>query len=95
MIANLKLDESEVQVVLEGHRVATGLRRLGGLLGDDVKLGANCVLMPGTILGPRCLVYPGAILRGTYGVPEPVIVKITQKHLVVRRASLGHCKEDK
>jgi NDP-sugar pyrophosphorylase family protein len=95
MIANLKLDESEVQVVWEGRRWATGLCKMGGLLGDEVKLGAHCTLMPGTILGPRCLVYPGAILRGTYGVEEPVIVKITQKQIVVRRASPGHGKEEK
>jgi bifunctional UDP-N-acetylglucosamine pyrophosphorylase/glucosamine-1-phosphate N-acetyltransferase len=59
-IANLKNDDSEVTVAGEG----TGLRKFGAALGDDVHLGCNVVLSPGTVIGSRTLVYAGAVVRG-------------------------------
>lgn len=50
--ANLKLARDEVSVQLpSGKRVQTGMRKLGGLLGDGAEASCNAVLQPGTILG--------------------------------------------
>ena len=43
----------------------TGLRKLGSLIGDDVFVGCNVVLAPGTIVGARTVIYAGAVVRGT------------------------------
>ena len=59
-LANLKNDGSEVRV--EG--VGTGLRKFGAAIGDDVHIGCNVVLSPGTVIGARSVVYAGAVLRG-------------------------------
>jgi|TARA_B110000438_G_scaffold291995_1_gene329705 NDP-sugar pyrophosphorylase family protein len=50
--ANLKLARDEVSVELpSGKRQQTGMRKLGGLLGDGAEASCNCVLQPGTVLG--------------------------------------------
>jgi bifunctional UDP-N-acetylglucosamine pyrophosphorylase/glucosamine-1-phosphate N-acetyltransferase len=67
-LANFRADGAEVKV--EGQ--ATGLRKFGAILGDDVSIGCNAVTSPGTVIGPRSLVYPGASVRGVFAA-ESVI----------------------
>ena len=62
--ANLRLDSSEVVVHFEGKKIATGLRKLGAVLGDDTQLGCNVVTNPGTITAKRVWVFPGINFGG-------------------------------
>ncbi len=55
-----------------GH--ATGLRKLGAMVGDDVFIGCNAVLAPGTMVGARSVIYNGSMVRGV--VPPDRIVKL-------------------
>lgn len=65
-LANLKVVAGNVDALsAEGRPVATGLRKLGAILGDGVELGCNTVSSPGTIVGRGTLVYPLASIRGT------------------------------
>lgn len=59
-LANFKADGSTISVGGE----ATGLRKLGAILGDGVSIGCNAVLNPGTVVGRDTLIYPGAVLHG-------------------------------
>lgn len=59
------------EIVVAGR--ATGLRKLGSMLGDGVSIGCNAVLSPGTVIGQRTIVYDGADVRGVIGAD--VIVK--------------------
>ena len=43
------------------------------MLGDDVEVGCNSVLNPGTVIGKNTSVYPLNSLRGVF--PENSIVK--------------------
>lgn len=52
---------------------ATGLRKLGSILGDGVSIGCNAVLNPGTVVGAGSVVYAGAVVRGV--VPAGTVVK--------------------
>ncbi len=54
----------------------TGLRKLGGILGDRTETGCNSVTSPGTLLGPKCVVYPNTTIKGYY--PANSIIKSTQ-----------------
>jgi NDP-sugar pyrophosphorylase family protein len=45
-----------IDVMLQGHRYATGITKFGALVGDGTKIGANAVLSPGTILTPATVV---------------------------------------
>lgn len=79
--SNLKTDGSLVTV--RGDRdYATGLRKLGGLLGDGADVGCGCVLNPGTVLGKHTSVYPKNALRGVF--PANCIVK-SQDQVVERK----------
>jgi UDP-N-acetylglucosamine diphosphorylase/glucosamine-1-phosphate N-acetyltransferase len=49
--ANLRLDDGPVKMVVKGEVVDTGRRKLGAILGDDVKTGINALLMPGVKVG--------------------------------------------
>jgi NDP-sugar pyrophosphorylase family protein len=62
--SNLRLDQKEVVVHLPQGPVATGLRKLGAILGDGAEVGCNAVLNPGAILGPRSLVMPAIAFGG-------------------------------
>jgi len=49
--ANLRLDDGTVKMLVKGEVVDTGRRKLGAVLGDNVKTGINALLMPGVKVG--------------------------------------------
>ena len=48
----------------EFEKVETGLRKFGAIIGDNVEIGCNSVLNPGTVIGKNSNVYPLARVRG-------------------------------
>ena len=79
--SNLKADKKEV--VIKGEKIYhTGLRKLGGILGDGADVGCGCVLNPGTVIGKNTSVYPLNALRGVF--PPDCIVK-SQNNIVRRK----------
>lgn len=71
--SNVKSDKSLVVVSAEGERIETGLKKFGTILGDNVEIGCNSVLNPGSVLGRRSSVYPTSSVRGF--VPADCIYK--------------------
>lgn len=71
--SNLKSDKSLVTVLLDGKKVETGVKKFGAMLGDNVDVGCNSVLNPGTVIGRQSNVYPLSFVRGY--VPEKSIYK--------------------
>jgi bifunctional UDP-N-acetylglucosamine pyrophosphorylase/glucosamine-1-phosphate N-acetyltransferase len=63
-VANLRLDGKNIRCVLRGERVETGVRKLGVIMGDNVKTGINCTIDVGTVIGENCFIGPGAAVRG-------------------------------
>ena len=51
IMANYRFDSGTVKMVVKDKIVDTGRRKLGAILGDDVKTGVNSVLMPGVKVG--------------------------------------------
>lgn len=70
--SNLKADGRAV-VVHGETEYETGLRKVGGFLGDGADVGCGCVVNPGTVVGKGTSVYPLTALRGVY--PADSIVK--------------------
>jgi UDP-N-acetylglucosamine diphosphorylase/glucosamine-1-phosphate N-acetyltransferase len=64
-VANLRLDEKEVNVVVDGKRTSSGRRKLGVIMGDDVKTGINASIDVGTVIGEGTAIGLGAVVRGT------------------------------
>ena len=63
-VSNLKLDESTVVIKIGDELIDTKLRKFGAIIGDNVQVGCNAVLNPGTILGKNTFVYPLTNVRG-------------------------------
>ena len=62
--SNVKADKTLVQVKHNGNLIETGLKKFGAILGDNVEIGCNSVLNPGSIIGPLSNVYPLSMVRG-------------------------------
>ena len=59
-VANLRFDKKEITV--DGR--ATGRRKLGVIMGDDVETGINSSINIGTIIGNNAMIGPGALAHG-------------------------------
>jgi len=71
-----------VEVRLGDDRIATGLKKFGAMLGDNVEVGCNSVLNPGTVVGRNANIYPVSCVRGT--VPANSIYK-DKDHIVAKK----------
>jgi bifunctional UDP-N-acetylglucosamine pyrophosphorylase/glucosamine-1-phosphate N-acetyltransferase len=58
-VANLRFDNANVNVELDGKKADSGRRKLGVLIGHNTKTGINCSLNCGIIIGNNCLISPG------------------------------------
>lgn len=56
--ANLRLDERNIAIHYRGHKFPTKLRKFGAICGDDVRIGCNAVVNPGTLIGKASQCYP-------------------------------------
>jgi UDP-N-acetylglucosamine diphosphorylase/glucosamine-1-phosphate N-acetyltransferase len=74
--ANLKLDDGSVKMFVKGKVVDSGRRKLGAVLGDDVKTGINALFMPGVKVGPNSWI--GANFTVHKDVPADTIVLLKQ-----------------
>lgn len=62
--SNLKSDKSQVVISVLGEKLPTGRKKLGAILGDNVEVGCNSVLNPGTVIGRNSTIYPLSMVRG-------------------------------
>lgn len=71
--SNVKSDKQPVKIRTGEGYIETGLKKMGAMLGDDVEVGCNSVLNPGTVIGRESNVYPLSSVRGL--VPQRCIHK--------------------
>lgn len=71
--SNVKSDKSLVIVHNGEQNLETGLKKFGAMLGDEVEVGCNSVLNPGTVIGKRTNIYPLSSVRGV--IPAEHIFK--------------------
>lgn len=62
--SNVKADKTLVIVKEDGESIETGLKKFGAMLGDNVEVGCNSVLNPGTVVGKCSNIYPCSSVRG-------------------------------
>ena len=65
--SNLRVDKANVKIKCDEF-IDTGLKKVGVFLGDNVQVGCNSVLNPGTVIGKNTMVYPISSVKGV--VPE-------------------------
>lgn len=71
--SNVKSDRSLVKVKSAEEAIETGLKKFGAMVGDNVEVGCNSVLNPGTVIGKNSNIYPLSSVRGV--VPANSIFK--------------------
>lgn len=62
--SNVKSDKTLVTVKAGEEKLKTGLKKFGAILGDNVEVGCNSVLNPGTVVGRNSNIYPLSMVRG-------------------------------
>lgn len=62
MTANYRLDEKTVKMMVKDKLLDTGRRKLGAIIGDNVKTGINALFMPGVKVGSNCWIGPNVIV---------------------------------
>jgi bifunctional UDP-N-acetylglucosamine pyrophosphorylase/glucosamine-1-phosphate N-acetyltransferase len=62
-IANLKLDKSNISIILNGKKIDSKRRKLGGIIGDNTQTGINSVINVGTIIGNDVFIGPGGYAK--------------------------------
>ena len=83
--SNVKADKKNIMIHCDGTHTATGLRKIGAILGDWVDVGCNSVLNPGSVVGPHTNIYPLSMIRGTvpawhvYKDKDHVVEKIVEE----------------
>lgn len=71
--SNVKSDKTLVVVKDKDTQYETGLKKFGAMLGDEVEVGCNSVLNPGTVIGKNSNIYPTSCVRGV--IPSKSIYK--------------------
>lgn len=72
--SNVKSDKTNVVIKSADGQIETGIKKIGAMLGDNVEVGCNSVLNPGTIVCRNSNIYPTSCVRGV--VPEHSIWKV-------------------
>jgi NDP-sugar pyrophosphorylase family protein len=71
--SNVKSDKKLVVIRDGSEQIATGIKKVGAMLGDYVEVGCNSVLNPGSVVGRHSNIYPTSCVRGV--VPANCIFK--------------------
>ena len=60
ILSNLRLDKKNIRI----NQTDTNLRKIGAFIGDNVQIGCNSVLCPGTIVYPNMIIHPLKMVNG-------------------------------
>ena len=63
IFANLRLDDKTVKMKIKNEKTDSRRRKLGGIVGDNVKFGVNVTIMPGKKIWPNLLIPPGIMIK--------------------------------
>lgn len=75
ILANRRFDQHNIKIKVDSERIDIGTDFFGAIVGDNSRLGANCVSLPGTCIGPYTWIFPGAQVRGFIPKEKRIIPK--------------------
>ena len=81
--ANLRFDDANIKMTVKDTVTDTGKRKLGVILGDNVKTGIKASFMPGIKVGPNTWI--GANFMVTHDLPSDSIALLKQQETVQTR----------
>ena len=77
--ANYRLDAGTVKMIVKGKVVDSGRKKLGAILGDNVKTGINALLMPGAKVGANSWVGPNFMVHRDLPADSIALLKQDEK----------------
>lgn len=83
IIGNYRLDGGSVKMQVKDQVVNTSRRKLGAILGDNVKTGINALFMPGVKVGANSWVGPNFIV--TRDLPSDSLANVKQQEIVQKK----------
>ena len=83
IIANYRFDSGSIKMMVKDQVVNTGRRKLGAVLGDNVKTGIKSLFMPGIKVGANTWV--GANLMVEHDLPADAVVRLKQNCEIVKK----------
>ena len=69
----------DIEIFLENKTVSTGLPKFGSIIGDNVEIGCNAVLSPGTLIGKDTWIYPNCTVSKGFHPPGNFITPLEHK----------------
>jgi UDP-N-acetylglucosamine diphosphorylase / glucose-1-phosphate thymidylyltransferase / UDP-N-acetylgalactosamine diphosphorylase / glucosamine-1-phosphate N-acetyltransferase / galactosamine-1-phosphate N-acetyltransferase len=75
ILANRKFNQTNIKVKLGDEVTDSGLDFFGAILGDYVRLAANVITSPGTVIGAHTWTGSGVVLQGTYEEDQLITAK--------------------
>ena len=62
-IAKLRFNERPMKMTIKGERISSGRRKLGAIIGYNVKNGINVSIYPGVKIGSNCWIEAETLVR--------------------------------
>ncbi|MBT3183082.1 MAG: glucose-1-phosphate thymidylyltransferase [Nitrospina sp.] len=93
-LANLQLRSADekrkgyinpIHIPLDSEVLDTGMEKLGAVIGDNVELGCNAIVCPGTLIGKDVWVYPGLTIPKGYYPAGTLLVPKDRKPRSIRK----------
>ena len=83
--ANLRHDNNSIFVTVRGERINSGRRKLGAIIGDDVKTGIGTSISPGMVLHQGSQTGVGVIVKRDIAPHKLVVAKQNQSIIDAER----------
>jgi len=80
VLANLRLDEGEISSIVKKEKINTRRNKLGVVIGNDVRIGVNCSIMPGVKIGSYSFIGAGIVVAED--VEEKMFVRGSAKLVI-------------
>ncbi|MDD5337478.1 MAG: sugar phosphate nucleotidyltransferase [Candidatus ainarchaeum sp.] len=77
--ANYRFDEGTVNMMTDAGWVNTGRKKMGCVVGDNVKFGVLSCVMPGKTIGNDCWIGSGVSVDENVGIAKHVLLKQEKK----------------
>jgi len=78
--ANLRFDNNTIKMTIKNKKTNTNRRKLGTILGDQVKTGIKTSFMPGIKVGTNTWI--GANFIVTHDIPENSVTQVKQQQII-------------
>lgn len=60
---NVRIDRGEIQPIVNGEKMPTGLKSFGAAVGKNTRIGIGVKTMPGVLIGANCKIGPGTVVN--------------------------------